>query len=205
MIAGGIMQMSDALGVNAPLTANALSDNDKAMIKRWGSGLKEGKSKNFGYGDGKGMSAMANPDEYKPFDSEADNLSRRKLAGIYGSGSIQKVGDNIVVKGGDYDFNQSATRTISTPMERFESAKTAGSDTGSLIKGVAQSVMRNIAPAINTVAYDERPQIEQLDDNGRPVKDATGKFVMMPNPDLEKNIALNKTRKRGATMESVVS
>jgi hypothetical protein len=62
--------------------------------------------------------------------------------------------------------------------------------------------MRNIAPYINTVDYDERDQIEKLDEKGNPLKDESGKLIMIPNPDKEKNIALNKTRKRRSMMEA---
>lgn len=202
MIAGGVMQISDALGINDPLTANALSTQDKNLIKEWATSLPEGKVIKFSYEDKTGKSAMANPDEYKPFENDELNESMRKISGIYGRGFIKKENGVVTLNGGEYDFNQSATRTIASPKERWAYAKETGSSTKSALKGTAQSIMRNIAPYINTVDYDERDQIEKLDEKGNPLKDESGKLIMIPNPDKEKNIALNKTRKRGSMMEA---
>ena len=206
MLAGGIMMASDAFGINAPLTEKAMNQSEKDVVKQLGANLKEGEVKQFGYGDGTGKSSMATPDEYKPFgDNQVLNDAMRKISGIYGRGYITKKNGKLVINGGEYDFNQSDSRKVATAGERWDYARENGASIGSALKGTAQAALRNIAPSINTVDYDERDMIEKLDDNGRPMKDASGKFIMMPNPDKEKNIELNKTRKRGALMEATIA
>jgi hypothetical protein len=66
---------------------------------------------------------MANPDEYKPFENDELNESMRKILGIYGRGFIKKENGVVTLNGGEYDFNQSATRTIASPKERWAYAK----------------------------------------------------------------------------------